>query len=223
MPLTSSLEWRIAQPLVAVMPRLVVFEGLDGTGKTRMSRLLAERFHAVHAATPAPEFAELRRALHDFGGRPSFFMYLAACAYALESGIRSGTSALFIDRFWFSSVVHHAWATDATDHSVKRLIQWVTTMLPFPHVTAILHSAPEIREERLVRRGDRGLGPRSADYQAVWERCLACLRDVAPAAAAIVDVDTSDRDEVRVTSALAIAIEPVIPRPAVRANEASRS
>jgi thymidylate kinase len=186
------------QPMM--MKRIVVFEGLDGTGKTCMARLLSGRYAGLYLATPGTEFDEIRDRLHRGKGIASMLMYLTACAHVYERFEASTHSYLFVDRFWFSSVAHHAWNTNASDHEIADLIQTVAKLLPFPMLTVALSSNRATRGARLSRRSEGGYGPTSESYERTWYRTLGCMRRQLPTGAHVLETDSSDCDEERIAA-----------------------
>jgi hypothetical protein len=183
---------------------LVAFEGLDGTGKTFMARYLSEHYHATYRSTPGSELDLVRRTFHDSGGRASFFIYMSGCAYAVEASPPSRATPLFLDRYYFSSIVHDAWNARAGRREIDRLLKLGGELLPVPMLTVLLRSSESIRQERLAKRPATGFGPACAAYAAHWERCSERLRLNLPSGARVLEEDSSDRDHERIARAFAV-------------------
>ena len=65
--------------------KFIVFEGIDGSGKSTVSRYLAREIHAKLYTTPPPGFKSTRRKFDSFVKLPSrFLFYLSSVAYASE-------------------------------------------------------------------------------------------------------------------------------------------
>jgi thymidylate kinase len=160
----------------------VVFEGLDGTGKSRLAELLCAREGFVCRRTPDPAFAQLRQLVHDLP-RTALLMYLSACAYAIEgsAGRRDAPARLVVDRYAFSSVVQFGWVTGLPAGDCIELLDRVRSVLPAPQLTVLLVAERSVRLARLQARDDRGLGDRSVGFERYWMTCARLLRQAAVA------------------------------------------
>lgn len=148
-------------------PVFVVFEGLDGSGKTGISRQVASAIGAEWASTPAKELSECRKIADNLFkncGRAAQLFYAAtvvhASAYAAER-LRENKSVV-IDRY--------AMSTLAYDKSVRNSglddsfwVDGVFSGLQVPHLVIYLDVPAEIREDRMKKsRGDWGATDRAS-------------------------------------------------------------
>ena len=161
----------------------VAFEGLDGTGKSRLAELLCACEGLVCRHTPDPVFEQVRQRVHDLP-RAALWMYLSACAYAIEgSAARCDASArLVVDRYAFSSVVQFGWLTSLPAADCIELLDRVRSVLPVPQLTVLLVAKRSVRLARLHARDDRGLGDRSMAFERYWMSCARLLLQAAAAA-----------------------------------------
>ncbi|MEV6823581.1 hypothetical protein [Amycolatopsis sp. NPDC051102] len=192
-------------------PRLIAFEGLDGTGKSHLTRVLAETLGIPRAVTPGDLYRGVRAPLHAAGGLASYLMYLSACAWAVESAQRSGERALVVDRYWFSSAVQHGWNCGASPAEALSAPCLPHSLLPRPELTVLLLASREARLNRLSRRPGTGsqLGDPGPRYEEYWTACAALLRDDPRAGGAVLVLDTTESDTGR-------AMEPLLAHPVVR-------
>ncbi|MEV4442377.1 hypothetical protein AB0K09_25875, partial [Streptomyces sp. NPDC049577] len=119
-------------------PVVIAFEGLDGTGKTRLTTLLAEATGLPRTTTPGPAYDALRPVLHAAGGLASYLMYLSGCSWAVESAHRAGTPALLVDRYGFSSAVQHGWNLGLSPREALLAPDAPHRLLPPPALTVLL-------------------------------------------------------------------------------------
>ena len=92
---------------------LVVFEGLDGSGKTTCARLLADRLDAALLTTPCPEVRSFRDDLirsYDGCQEAGQLFYLSTvfdASVRVRGLLRSGRSVV-IDRYFLSTQAYAA-------------------------------------------------------------------------------------------------------------------
>jgi thymidylate kinase len=183
-------------PAIAPAPlELVAFEGLDGTGKTRMIRLLAEALGVPRTTTPGPEYTDLRQALHATGGCAPFLMYLSACAWSVEAASLAGHRSLLIDRYWFSSAVQHGWDRQLSPEGAIDLISRMDGLLTPAKLTILLSTARDVRLRRLHNRAPgRSFGDVGYAYEQYWRSCAAELTRRFGDAVLWLDTSSGDTD-----------------------------
>lgn len=132
--------------------RLVVIEGVDGTGKTTIAKLVATRLGYTYVYCPPPIMAAIRREveqLRDFNAR---FYYYLACGMvlqpALEELLREGQSVV-VDRYIYSTfAMHRALGVQTGAVDMRSLpIRW-------PDKAFLLVANREVRQYRCSKRGD---------------------------------------------------------------------
>lgn len=83
---------------------IILIEGLDGTGKTLITRTLAEKLGGVALSTPPPEFATLRESFRGQEEAVARAFYSAANYIAAQHILAaSRASAVVVDRWWTST------------------------------------------------------------------------------------------------------------------------
>ncbi|MCA9716701.1 MAG: AAA family ATPase [Myxococcales bacterium] len=164
-------------------PCFIVIEGLDGCGKSTLTRLLAQRLHAEALATPLASFpAEARRAAermcHDDPlARMLFYASTVAAASTRTRELLASGQSVVMDRYWLSTLTYHRFMGVTCE-----LPELESALLP-ADLTVFLNVSTETRKSRLHERGalldhDRmtlrpGAGERLAElYRACSHRAV---------------------------------------------------
>lgn len=129
----------------------VVVEGMDGTGKTTVSKRLAERLPAFYYCTPPEEFSVMRKWVdREVTIEARYVFYLTALVLAgkeIKELLKS--VSVVCDRYVLSTTAYHL----ALGLPSKYLEAVSTIDLPRPTITFYLHCE---ENERLKRIGQRG-------------------------------------------------------------------
>jgi thymidylate kinase len=133
----------------------IAIEGLDGTGKSTVARLLAHRIGAALYTTPPPEFTAIREVLDATECLTArFFYYLSSVCYAAADALKvRDASHVVFDRYAFSTMACHRALGVNID------VELNTLGIPNPDFTFLLTITSE--EERLRRIRARGLTSKS--------------------------------------------------------------
>ncbi|NXE33292.1 CMPK2 kinase, partial [Ptilorrhoa leucosticta] len=137
---------------------VIVFEGLDATGKTTVTQAVKDTLNGVLLRSP-PACISQWRAVFDDEPTPIKRAFYAAGNYILASEIaRASTQApVIIDRYWHSTAAY----TIATETSGKvqdlppaqdEVYQWPEDLLK-PDLVLLLTVDPDERVRRLQHRG----------------------------------------------------------------------
>ena len=137
-------------------PKLVVFEGFDGTGKTVLSRFVAEHYGFARAAL-SPDMQGIRRLFDrncdDMTARAAFYAALNIGQQAeIDIGLQRGTGVV-LDRYYMSTLVTH----DLPEESLAELRPFCAGLrqpdlwfyLDCPFETVLRHTARRWAEGRL--------------------------------------------------------------------------
>lgn len=133
-------------------PRLIVIEGLDGTGKTTLARALAESIDAALLRTPPVDLAGVRaevdRAMAESPvGAQLFYASTVALASQRARAIFASGRDVVIDRYWSSTVAYAECRAEHVDLSAVG-----ATVLP-ADLTIYLEVDESVRRQRLAARG----------------------------------------------------------------------
>ncbi len=127
----------------------IVLEGIDGSGKSTIAKMLAERLHAEHYATPPKKFLEKREEI-DLSASPEdhYHFYLAGIhqSSAEISKMLQNEKTVVVDRYWVSTLVYHLVMGAKVDiEDFQGII--------LPDVTILLTVNALVQSKRLISRG----------------------------------------------------------------------
>ena len=147
-------------------PQFIVFEGLDGAGKTTASTALAERIDAVWMTTPSPELRGYREEIITSlrGNQEAAQLFYLATVFDASTRaraiLRSGRSVV-LDRYFLSTQAYAAFRGSTLGADELQAL-----LLP-ADLTVFVDASLETRRGRLITRGasaaDRETLTREAD------------------------------------------------------------
>lgn len=130
----------------------IVFEGLDGTGKSTCARALAESIGAKYMTTPAESLRKLRSQIiesFDHSQEAAQFFYLATvwdASKKIAALLQSGQSVV-LDRYFVSTQAYaELRGSQFRDDSMQNF-------LTPADLTVFLHAPLEVRQQRIRKRG----------------------------------------------------------------------
>ena len=129
----------------------IVIEGVDGSGKTTVGQLLAERLDAVFFQTPSGWWRQKRSIVEEAPAPIRFIYYLLATIYAsiqIKKALKQ--RALVCDRYLYSTWAHHI----ANGCRFLRRIPPGLVPVVKPDHTIYLTVNPFQREQRIQTRPD---------------------------------------------------------------------
>lgn len=87
----------------------IVLEGVDGSGKSTLGRILTERVEGVYYPTPSKLFRERREQIDAFASDEDHYrFYVEAVRFASEEiKTFAHTTHVIIDRYWLSTFIYH--------------------------------------------------------------------------------------------------------------------
>lgn len=130
----------------------IVVEGLDGSGKTFLSKELAKCLNAEYMTTPSPCIREIRDSIiSDFGTCPEAIelFYLStvfAASNQIKTKIQNGQSVI-LDRYFLTTESYAQMRGSSIDISCYQ------KDLLIPDYTIFLDTPCHIRQQRLNARG----------------------------------------------------------------------
>ncbi|KAA8672324.1 MULTISPECIES: dTMP kinase [Vibrio] len=133
----------------------IVIEGLDGSGKSTVSKHLAEKLNAKLLTTPGAGFKEVRKQLdtvfeHNTKARQLFYMATVLnVASEAQRLIDSGQNVV-VDRYWLSTQVYHCWMSNGQHYKLHE----IESELLRPDLTVYLDLPMDERNERINARNN---------------------------------------------------------------------
>ncbi|MFT5294923.1 MAG: dTMP kinase [Colwellia sp.] len=133
----------------------IVIEGLDGVGKSSITKALAREIDAVILATPGDKFNSMRSELEliykdNHQARQLFYMSTVVNTSEQVRDLISKGKNVIVDRYWLSTQVYHQWKSE--NHHFE--LADVEKSVLVPDVTLYLQLPLEQRKKRLINRKD---------------------------------------------------------------------
>ena len=146
------------------VPKFIVLEGVDGSGKTTAAHCLAERLGYEYVKTPGDIFAAVRPLFEDKAhvvGR--LYFYLGTVLYASEDIKKKLAQGLGVicDRYIYTTICYQR-AMGA--YVSKELEKEIISELQMPDITLFLYADKEARHQRLGMRQQASLGYRGDQW-----------------------------------------------------------
>lgn len=130
--------------------RLIVFEGMDGAGKTSLARAIADEFDALQLSTPLEAVKPVRAVFDDQGGsvaRQLYYLANVALASDLAQAAMAEGRDVVIDRYIVTTA---AW--DTLRPGALPVAPLLEQVVP-ADLTVFVDADDIVRRERMVRRG----------------------------------------------------------------------
>lgn len=151
-------------------PHFIVFEGLDGSGKSTSAKLLAEKLDAVFLTTPSPDMRAYRdRVIADLGptqeAHQLFYLATVFAASTKVAALLAEGHSVVLDRYFLSTQAYAKFRG-----STLGLDEISDQLLP-ADMTIYMDLPVKIRRTRLSQRVTT-----AADSETLSDEADACLR-----------------------------------------------
>ncbi|MFA6215204.1 MAG: dTMP kinase [Patescibacteria group bacterium] len=179
--------------------KLIVIDGIDGSGKATQTKLLVDRLKAAGKAVETfyfPQYEKnffgrmVRRYLNgEFGPATEVNPYLASILYAadrwesaetLKQWLTEGKTVI-LDRYYTSNLIHQG--SKFNGQNIDDFIAWVEKMefetfkIPKPDLVIYLHLNHRLAYEMIAKRGNGHDGLDTLEHmQKAEENCLALAK-----------------------------------------------
>jgi thymidylate kinase len=136
----------------------IVIEGLDGVGKSTISKHLAESINAVLYRTPPEDYCPIRKLINKCNDRDAqFYYYLSSVFYAssnIKQMLKEGHSVV-CDRYYYTTLVTYSDILSNTyfDLKIDEIIQQIQRRFLQPDFAFLLTiDSLEERRKRIKQR-----------------------------------------------------------------------
>lgn len=138
-----------------MIPIFVVFEGVDGAGKSEVSKLVAEKLSAIHLESPTTPFSSIRNHVDkNLSDKGRFYFYMASNFDLSEKIlITLRSKSIICARYFHSTVIGYASRQNIDIESVYNSIDVTKKDFINPDLTIFLNVNEDIQRRRINSRG----------------------------------------------------------------------
>jgi dTMP kinase len=131
----------------------IVIEGLDGVGKSTITKALGAAIDATILTTPGGKFSDIRDQLENIysdnnQARQLFYMSTVVSVSERARQLAGKGEHVIVDRYWLSTQVYHHWKSNNSHFELPD----VAASLLVPDLTLYLELPLEQRKQRLGGR-----------------------------------------------------------------------
>ncbi|MFZ6799262.1 deoxynucleoside kinase [Undibacterium sp. Di24W] len=134
----------------------IVFEGVDGAGKSEISAAVAKRMGARHLESPTGKFKDMRNYIDETLCDKGRFLFYLASNFDLSREIRehreSELSPIICARYFYSTIIGYASKNNIDMDSICEKIPVSSIDLEAPDMTIFLDINKEAQRKRLESR-----------------------------------------------------------------------
>ncbi len=142
--------------------KLIVFEGVDGSGKSHVSKLVAESLGAQHIESPLDEFQQVRKYVNaNTPQKGQLFFYLATnldLSNYLEKTVQE--KEVVCARYYHSSIVDYSARQDISSNALMEQYSISDSDFFQPDLTILLYVNQDEQRNRINKR-NRGVNTAS--------------------------------------------------------------
>ena len=136
----------------------IVFEGMDGVGKTTVSKAVAKKLSATHMTTPPKEFSDIRGIIdreYKNNGLAAHLFYASTVINAsqLVKEKLEQQKSVVLDRYVMSTMAYDKAFRDS-GISDNFWMDYIFNNLFIPDIVFYIHAPAELREKRMYKRND---------------------------------------------------------------------
>ena len=187
--------------LQASQGKLIVLDGIDGSGKATQTKLLVEKLKAEGFSVETMDFPQyennffgqmVRRYLNgEFGPATAVSPYLASVLYAgdrfesseiIKQWLAEG-KIVVLDRYYTSNLIHQS--AKLAPSELEAFIAWDEKMefeifkIPRPNLVIYLHLKAEIAHDWITKRGNGHDGHDTLEHMEIAEKqCLKLVKNL---------------------------------------------
>lgn len=132
----------------------IVFEGVDGAGKSTVSKLVADRLGALHLESPINEFQTIRKFVENNLPEKARFFYYLASNFELSNYVRETRRIMPVvcARYFYSTLIGHASRQYLNIDDFSKTVPVAPSEFEAPDLTIFLSLNEDVQRARLNAR-----------------------------------------------------------------------
>mgnify|MGYP000250471117 CR=1 FL=1 len=151
-------------------PLFIVFEGIDGAGKTSIAKELAKSIHGLYIQSPPKPFDQIKQRVLENAVPIARFLYFLSSNIQLSELAKSALRKNHVvsDRYIWSTIAYHSALENISPNELKAIVMPFMKFLIMPDYVVFLTVKRKIQLQRLRNRVENGLQKRllvSNDFQ----------------------------------------------------------
>lgn len=142
------------------MSVFIVIEGMDGCGKSTITKLLANKINAIVYKTPPSELTSIRKHIDGCNEQYSKFFYYMACNFYASTQIQKNLGlgkSVVCDRYYYTTVSAYYDVLESLKLDFWKSIKVLTSKFFKPDFAFFLDISEEERKKRIMEREDVSL------------------------------------------------------------------
>jgi dTMP kinase len=179
----------------------LVFEGIDGAGKTTTAIALATAVNGMYIKSPPEPFTNIKQRILESAAPLARFTYFLSSNIQLSelAKVYLQRNHVISDRYVWSTIAYHAAMENIQPSELYNLAKPLIHNLLMPHYVIYLTVKRETQLQRLKIKADNALQKRllmSENFQARLKQAYECVRSLF--CVDWIEIDTSDKSPLEI-------------------------
>ncbi len=133
----------------------VVFEGVDGSGKSEVSAIVAEKINALHLESPMEPFVEIRNYVDNNLSEKGRLLFYLASNFDLSRYVQEKrkSTSIVCSRYFHSTLIGYSSRNNINIEEFYKSCFVASTDFESPSLTIFLAVSEEVQRQRISARG----------------------------------------------------------------------